>query len=143
MKEDLDKLIVTERTESMVPIIYVLCFLMAYHGPNAENFGNIKLTLWQYQAVSDPNEYIWNICLLGSVDSLSFVVNGILLWLTCKINVLKILKDLQMKYWLLFSVQISHCLIQVILKGFFISGLQIYKKTTFPAFCPKHAKCRD
>ena len=118
VKEDLDKLIVTERTESMVPIMYVLCFLMAYHGPNAENFGNIKLSLWHYQAVSDPNEYIWNICLLASVDSLSFVVNGILLWVTCKINVLTILKDLQMKYWLLFGVQISHCLIQVILKVF-------------------------
>ena len=51
VKEDLDKLIVTERTESIVPLIFVLCFLMAYYGPNAEHFGNIKLSLWHYEAI--------------------------------------------------------------------------------------------
>ena len=113
VKEDLDKLIVTERSESIVPLIYALCFLMAFYGPNADNFGNIKLSLWQYQAISDPKEYVLNICLLGSVDSLSFVFNGVLLWATCQINVLETLKNLQKDYWLLFAIQISHSLIQV------------------------------
>ena len=113
VKEDLDKLIVTERSESIVPLIYALCFLMAFYGPNADNFGNIKLSLWQYRAISDPKEYVLNICLLGSVDSLSFVFNGVLLWATCKINVLETLKNLQKDFWLLFAIQISHSLIQV------------------------------
>ena len=142
VKEDLDKLIVTERTESIVPIIFVLGFWMAFHGPNAEHFGNIKLSLWHYEAISNPSEYIWNICLLGAVDSLSFVVNGMLLWTTCKINVMEILKNLQAKYWLFFGIQISHCLIQVRRKNFMFIFL-IFKRHLFLEFLPKHAQCRD
>ena len=142
MKEDLDKLIVTERTESIVPIIFVLFFWMAFHGPNAKHFGNIKLSLWHYEAIYNTSEYIWNICLLGAVDSLSFVVNGMLLWTTCKINVMEILKNLQAKYWLFFGIQISHCLIQVRRKNFMFIFL-IFKRHLFLEFLPKHAQCRD
>ena len=141
VREDLDKLIVTERSESIVPLIYALCFLMAFYGPNADNFGNIKLSLWQYQAISDPKDYVLNICLLGSVDSLSFVFNGVLLWATCKINVLETLKNLQKDFWLLFAIQISHSLIQVRKMNFTVwfTISQIY----FAAFCSEYAKWRN
>ena len=141
VKEDLDKLIVTESCESIVPLIYASCFLMAFFGPNADNFGNIKLSLWQYQAISDPKDYVLNICLLGSVDSLSFVFNGVLLWATCKINVLDTLKNLQKDFWLLFAIQISHSLIQVRKMNFTVwfTISQIY----FAAFCSEYAKWRN
>ena len=38
----------TERIESVIPFTYLLTFLMAYYGPNAEILGNIKLTIWPH-----------------------------------------------------------------------------------------------
>ena len=35
-------LIINESVEFIMPIAYVICFLMAYYGPNAEILGNIK-----------------------------------------------------------------------------------------------------
>ena len=78
---------------------------MAYYGPNGELIGNVKLTLWQYQAVKDINKFLKNIFFLFSIDFFGGVVNGILLWTTCKLNFLKTLKDTQKEFWHIMGVQ--------------------------------------
>ena len=94
-----------ERCEIVVPLIYILTFLMAYFGPNAELIGNVKLTIWQYQAVKDINKFLENVFFLFVIDLIGAVVNGFLLWMTCQINCLKILKNIQNEYWHIMGIQ--------------------------------------
>ena len=104
-QENLEELIMTERIESVIPFTYLLTFLMANYGPNAEILGNIKLTIWQYQSVADIEDYIKNLLKLLVIDFSSFATNGILLWITCKINVFKVLKKVQAQFWLIMTIQ--------------------------------------
>ena len=104
-QENLEELIMTERIESVIPFTYLLTFLMAYYGPNAEILGNIKLTIWQYQSVADIEDYIKNLLKLLVIDFVSFATNGILLWITCKINVFKVLQKVQAQFWLIMTIQ--------------------------------------
>ena len=78
---------------------------MAYYGPNAELIGNVKLTIWQYEAVKDINMFLQNISFLFAIDFFCGVVNGLLLWATCKLNCLKTLKNIQKDFWLIMGVQ--------------------------------------
>ena len=104
-QENLEELVLTERIASVIPFTYLLTFLMAYYGPNAEILGNIKLTIWQYQSVADIEDYIKNLLKLLVIDFSSFATNGILLWITCKINVFKVLKKVQAQFWLIMTIQ--------------------------------------
>ena len=42
-------LVLAESLEIVIPLAYLLCFIIAYHGPNADILGNIKNSYWQYQ----------------------------------------------------------------------------------------------
>ena len=88
-----------------MPLTYVICFLMAFYGPNADIMGNIKLTIWHYEAVSNIKVFLQNLSLLVCVDFMSGVINGIILWTVCKINIYKILQKIQNEYWLIMAVQ--------------------------------------
>ena len=105
MQDNLNDLILTERVETVVPLLYIITFIMAFYGPNAELIGNVKLTLWQYEAVTDINELLKNIFLFFAIDFSSAVVNGFLLWKTCRINSFKILKQMQKNYWHIMGLQ--------------------------------------
>ena len=78
---------------------------MAYYGPNAELIGNVKLTIWQYEAVTDINELLKNIFLFFAIDFSSAIVNGLILWTTCRINCLKVLKKMQKQCWHILGLQ--------------------------------------
>ena len=88
---------------------------MAYYGPNAEFLGNIKLTIWQYKAVSDAQLYknIESLLIMFGIDFLSGIINGILLWKACKINVFKVMQKIQKEFWLIMGVQEAFFFVQV------------------------------
>ena len=104
-QENVRMLILTERCEIVVPLLYILTFLMAYYGPNSELIGNVKLTIWQYQAVKDINKFLENVFFLFAIDLLGGVVNGLLLWTTCQINCFKTLKNMQKEFWHILGFQ--------------------------------------
>ena len=83
---------------------------MSYFGPNAEHLGNIKLTIWHYTGIEE-NEHIEtafrNLTLFLIVDISSFVLNGIFLWFTCGIHMLKVLSKIQKKLW--FFMALMEC----------------------------------
>ena len=103
--QKIEELVLSERIETVVPITYVLCFLMAYYGPNAEVLCGFKLTLWHHQAVTDVEKSLKTLGLLISIDFMSGVINGTILWTVCKINIFKILQKIQNEYWLIMAVQ--------------------------------------
>ena len=74
--------------------------LMAYYGPNAENLGNIKLNIWHMQTkIEHIENFVFNLCLLFLIDMLSFIINSILIWKFCKMNVLNVLHNIQQTCW--------------------------------------------
>ena len=115
-----------ERIEALITLTYISCFLMAYYGPNADSLGNIKLTMWQYKAITDINQLIQNLCILAGIDLLSGFFNAILLWTTCKINVFKVLKGIQKDLWLIMGVQEAFFFVQV-------KNITKYNSQLFPA----------
>ena len=98
-QEYLEDLVLSERVEIVTPLNYILVFLMAYYGPNAEILGNVKLSLWHFRAVTDLEQYLGNIILLFVVDFSSAIICGIILWTMCKINMFKTLQSIQKDLW--------------------------------------------
>ena len=99
------ELVLTERTEAVIPFVYMITLLMAFYGPNAEILGSIKLEIWHYQTMIDDIEAtLFNIGLLWIADLLSLVGTTILMWKFCDTNVFKVLLKLQKKFWFQMAV---------------------------------------
>ena len=106
-------LVLLER-KSINTFTYVMLIIMAYFGPNAEILGNVKLKIWQFQRpIPDISACILKVSLLMAVDLLTLVINGILIWKICDINILQILKKLQKEYWMYFAVAEAYVLMEV------------------------------
>ena len=52
LKQSVQILVLSECLEIVIPLAYLLCFVIAYYGPNADILGNIKNGYWQYQEAS-------------------------------------------------------------------------------------------
>ena len=102
ISDDAEKLVMSER-KSFMPATLAIITLMAYLGPNAEILGGMKYKLWHFQGtIPDIQEYCLKVSLLLVADLASFVLNAIILWLYCRINILDSLKDLQKTFWIVF-----------------------------------------
>ena len=88
---------------------------MAFFGPNGEILGNIRLTIWHYQAITDIGAFTETIGTLLCVDFLSFLINGILLWTFCKINIVIELKNLQKQFWFYMACMEAVVFLEVLL----------------------------
>ena len=109
----IEELTLTERIETLVPLTYMMCFAIAYYGPNAEVLGSVKLDLWQFKPILDIDNYMTSLFMLFSVDFLSLIMNGIVLWTTCNINIFKIFRRIQSEFWLIMAVQQAYSLLEV------------------------------
>ena len=89
----------------VVPLLFLMSFLLAYHGPNGEMIGNVKLTIWQFEAVADIRKFLENIFFLLAIDFTGAVVNALLLWIICKLNFLMTLKNIQKEFWHIMGIQ--------------------------------------
>ena len=110
----IEDLILTERIETLVPLSFIICYAIAYYGPNAEILGNVKLELWHFRPVLDFGTYVKNVFVLFLVDFMSLVLNGIILPTTCNINIFDIFRNIQSEFWLIMAVQQAWSLAQVI-----------------------------
>ena len=113
-QEDIEQLVLTERIETLVPLSYIAIMVMAYYGPNANILGSVKLAIWHHQStIQDINQFISNVGLLFGVDLMSFIINGIILWVFCKVNVMKVLQKLQKQYWFIYTFAEAYLLTEV------------------------------
>ena len=95
---------ISER-KSIITLTYIIIVLMAYFGPNAEIIGNINLAIWQYQRpIEDIKLFVWNVSLFLLVDICSFIMNSLLLWCFCQIDLIKVLMKLQKEFWPAFTI---------------------------------------
>ena len=100
--ELIQELVVSEMIEFMVPILYLLVFISAYYGPNAKLIGNVGNSFWQYTAVQDFRHTIEFIVIFFTIDFSSTVISTFLLWMLCRINLLRVYSALQNEFGLSF-----------------------------------------
>ena len=93
----------TERIETLIPFIYMICMLMGWFGPNATILGGIKLSLWQHGAITDLNKFLKNLTLFICVDFINFIINWIVLKTMVNINLMSIVKSIQKDFWLVMA----------------------------------------
>ena len=111
------ELVLTERTEAVIPFVYMITLLMAFYGPNADILGSIKLEIWHYQTIMDDiGAALFNIGLLWIADLMSLVGTTILMWKFCDTNVFKVLLKLQKKFWFQMAVCEGLLMVEVISK---------------------------
>ena len=103
---DLMILVLGETLEIIIPLAYMVCFIVAYYGPNAEVLGNIKNDYWQYKAVDDPMDLIQNLLLLVGVDSVMLVIITIILYCCCNVNLFYVYMFILKEYGATFAIQI-------------------------------------
>ena len=99
----LNRLIMVELIEGFTPIIYGVCILMAFYGPNAKIFSNIGNTYWS-QAIKDLAPLLLTIIGLFAIDTLSVIINSICLWKMANINVIQEFCRVIRKYWLTIAI---------------------------------------
>lgn len=114
--EMLQDLIISEIVEFVVPLSYLLCFSVAYFGPNANLLGNVGNSYWQYNAVEDVAHTIGNIFMFFMIDMCSLVVCSCLLWIFCRINLYRVYIVVQKEFGNIFLVILSHIFTTVSIK---------------------------
>ena len=114
-KEHLAELILNELIEIIVPIAFICSFATAYYGPNKNKLGSVGCTIWQHRKVENLKDFTIPVVEMALIDSGSLVLNGILLWYRCKINI-----------WQEYCRIIKKCWIYVAFRGgVFISVVSI------------------
>ena len=99
--------------EAIIPVTFMLIFIMAYYGPNAEIIGNVKFTQWHFNAITDLEEYLSKIALYFIVDLSSAMISGAILWTTCKINVFKMIQKIQKDLWYFIAIYDTYSIVTV------------------------------
>merc|ERR1712227_777163 len=78
--------------------------------------GNVKLSIWHNTApIVDVNAFLFRLSLLIAIDCTGFAINGFLINYFCGVNVLRVLKNIQKKFWLLTLVMEGFMLIEGIM----------------------------
>jgi hypothetical protein len=90
MTKTIQILLLTETVEISAPIIYSVCFILAYFGPNAEVLGNIKNSYYHYNAVEDIWLSFQNLCLLMGIDLISILVTIGIIYKFVEVNCIKV-----------------------------------------------------
>jgi hypothetical protein len=106
----LQELVIVELVEFMVPLTYLLCFVAAYYGPNSELIGGMKNSYWQYKAIEDVDRAIKNISLFFFIDFLSGIVCCAIIWVSCRISLLKVYIALLKEFGTYFLVTFVYVL---------------------------------
>ena len=116
-KENLEKLVssvqnlvIGESLEIIIPIAYLMCFILAFNGPNADALGNVKNGYWQYVSVDDVEGAINNLLFLVFCDCVSLILAAIFLFFASNINLFHVYLHLNKEYGIVFSVNQTYLL---------------------------------
>ena len=109
----LQDLAICELVEFMAALSFILVFSVAYFGPNANLFGNISNSYWNYVAIEDIALTLGNMTLFFLVDFSSIIVSALILWYFCNINLMKVLMVFLEEFGIDFGLILSFGLIVV------------------------------
>lgn len=91
-------LLLAEIIEGVTPVVYAICMAMAYFGPNAYIFSNVRNNYWS-QEIEDIMPTFLTMFFLFAFDLLNALINLIFLWKLTKLNVLQAFCRVIDQYW--------------------------------------------
>ena len=106
-KIETTNLILAELVEGFLPLIYAICMAMAHYGPNDKLFANIGNRFWG-EPIEDVDNVFRVMGILYTVDTISAVINSLLLWKVTKINMIQEFCRVLSKYWLFIVTKLSY-----------------------------------
>ena len=106
----LQELVISEMVDVMIPITYLLTFILAYYGPNAELIGNVRNGYWQYTKTEDVNHTIEYVFMFLLVDVCSLLVSAALLWCFCRINLYRAYSEIMKEFGTAITIQMGSAL---------------------------------
>ena len=99
----LSTLIIAELIEGFTPLIYGICILMAFYGPNSNLLANIGKSHWG-EAIEDLNPIYVTMSILFGVDTLSVLINCLCFWKVVNVNILAEIYRVLSKYWYFMAI---------------------------------------
>ena len=106
-KQRIQKLILAETIEGIVPMCYAIGLIMAYYGPNSRLLGNVGSSIWAYEEVVDVERQLKVIFGMFGIDVLSVLLNSICLSKYGNINLIQDFLKFIQKYWLLLGIKLG------------------------------------
>ena len=115
-KEETMGLVAVEMIEMLVPIAYIITFIIAFYGKNAELIGGVKFGGWQHKEVDDLISFSSDLMMMFAIDFTALIVSAILLWRYASINLLSEGYNVMKLYCPLISNRIGGTIFLVIIE---------------------------
>ena len=93
------KLVLAEIIETLTPLVYAAGFAMAFYGPSASLFIDIKSNYWGSKAVEDPEYLFLIMVILFGFDMLSVLINSFILRNWTSVNLYQEFCKIMERYW--------------------------------------------
>ena len=99
MEEAVTELILNEVAEIIVPIAFILSYVVAFYGPNKDVLAGVGCTIWKSHEIEDLWSFLIPVVKMAALDSGSFLLAGGLLWECANINIVQEYCKTIKKYW--------------------------------------------
>ena len=99
-------LVIAELLEGFTPAIYAICIIMAYYGPNARLFSNIRNDYWSTE-IEDLGPLFVTMSTLFGVDILSVMINSFCIWKFVNVNMISEFFRVLKNYWYMMALSLS------------------------------------
>ena len=93
------KLVLSELTEGMTPVVYGIGIAMAYYGYNSNIIGNVKNGYWGFKPIDDIGYIFQMMLLLLGVDVFSTLINSFTLASLTNVTLFQEFYRIFKKYW--------------------------------------------
>ena len=104
--ERIKTLVIGELIEGFTPIIYAICMMMAYYGPNANILSNVGNT-YLSEKIEDIGLHFITMAILFAVDTLNVAISSFYLWNTAKINMLREVYQILGEFWHFIAIKLA------------------------------------
>ena len=103
----LQDLAIAELAEFQSPLSTTIVFAIAFYSPAGSVIGNIRNSLWEFEAVEDINDALTNMAVFFFVDLVSTIATYVVLRIYCKTNFLKIVAEIQREFFGIFILHLA------------------------------------
>ena len=112
----LQDLSISELVEMHSPLAFTLVFALAFYTPIGVLIGNVSNGYWAYEVIDDISLTLAKMVLFFIVDFVSTLATVLILWFSCKINLLMFFIELQREFYEAFIVTIGYLIVAVNIK---------------------------
>ena len=106
----INKLLLAELIEGLVPISYTIGVSMAFYGPNRHIIGNVGTDLWAYEKIDNFFIFFTRQFSLFGIDIISVLLNTYLLLRYANVNLMQEFQKVISTYWIFLAIQLANTL---------------------------------